>query len=503
VVVKVTGCGTREGVLISGVKKQTESIQNFPVRFPNGDVRNYRGDQLLLRGKQAPLMEFICAGDVIFTKQTLGVVRFIGLHEDYVGTVIVIEPIDPKLPNDPNVDSFRKQFPSASLSDSRAYNILRKREEILKILPPDILLLQLSKIKDKYLAFLEESRETARAFEEDMSWRNKKITEIENDISLQKMENDVGEQEKEKNTADNSFGGVASPQDDTDENNTVQLIFDPGRLGIKALWESGKVEGVSEGEQAEKLGVQVGWVIVKVGEEEYSEERLDSKVAGDSSYTLTFQVLTGNDDEPEKTASKESEQTIPPPSTEVPLKEMITTESEREKYERKIRELEEQIEDFQYAIEDLQTKNSNLENEHKELPTLRTKVKQLRSSKVMFQGQIKEVQKRQRDWRKKAEENEKEFKKLTQKPSYNKKLRQKSLPNKSEKGKHVRRSSAKMPRPDASNTVSLSARSLPGVGDGSSETLSLSNLNTDKKNSKRNNKKKTGRKSWFGNNNRS
>lgn len=486
--VKITGCATRDGVLIAGVKKQSEAIQKFPVRFPQGDVRTYRGDQLLLRGKKAPLMEFIRVGDVIFTKETLGVVRFIGLHEDFVGTVIVLESIDPVIPTDPSVGSFRKLFPSASLSDSRSYNILRKGEDILKVLPPDVLLFQLSKIKDKYLAYLEDSRESAKAFEKEMHERSKKVSELEDGIKKQ----------KEQNAAADESAEVAAEATDGDvESNTVQILFQSGRLGIKAVWSNGKVEGVSEGGQAEKLGVQVGWTIIKIDDEDYLEETLDARVDGSEDYKLTF-LTTTDAEKPIKDSAPPQQEEPEPGTSEVPLKEMLFTETEREKYEIKIRKLKEQIEDTQYTIEDLQTKNDNLENEQKELPKLQVKVKQLRSSKVMFQGQIKEVQKRQKEWKKKAEVNEKAYIDLLEKKSAER-GRQNDSSNKMNVDaakKHKRRLSAKMPTPDVSNTVSLSSTSIPEIGAGSSETMSLSKVVADKKSKKK--KTKRGM-SFFGN----
>merc|ERR1719410_2190449 len=113
------------------------------------------------------MQEYIRVGDIIYTKLTLGVIRFIGPHEDFPGTVIVMESVDPKLPTDPSVASFRKLFPSANLSDSRSYTILTKPEEILKILPPDAILQQLSRIKDKYLAFASDTRERDKQRDED------------------------------------------------------------------------------------------------------------------------------------------------------------------------------------------------------------------------------------------------------------------------------------------------------------------------------------------------
>jgi len=487
VVVKIQGCPTRDGVLISGVKKPTKVIQKFPVRFPNGDVRIYRGDQLLLRGTQAPLLEYIRVGDIIFTKKTLGVVRFIGLHEDYIGTVIVIEPIDPKLPTDPSVASFRKTFPSANLADSRAYNIVRGVDEILKVLPPDTLLQQLSKIKDKYLAYVEDSRNSDQIFEEDINKRSKRITELENEIR---------EQEKEMKPPVIDGDREAVPAED-DEVNLTRIVFQPGRLGIKAIWSTGEVEGVSPDMQAESLGVQVGWTIVKIDDVDYSEETLDTKVAGRVDYTLTFKIPIRSD---ERTPEIEDERTVKPnPAGDTDAKSALYSETEREKYERQIQELNDHIEDFQYTIEALQNKNTKMEEEHKELPKLRHKVEQLRNSKTMFIGQIKEVQKREKEWKQKAEENEQKYKKLAMELQAADKPESMKMEDSSKKEKdiktvkakkrggarHGRKSSVQMPKPDSANTLSIGSQPTPHIGDGASQKVSMSSLtnSTDGNNS--------------------
>jgi len=472
VVVKVQGCPTRDGVLISGVKKPSKVIQKFPVRFPNGDVRTYRGDQLMLRGSQAPPLEYVRVGDIIFTKKTLGVVRFIGLHEDYVGTVIVLEPIDPKLPTDPDVASFRKVFPSANLADSRAYNILRGVEEVLKVLPPDGLLQQLSKIKDKYLAFVEESRERDRFFEEDMRKRLRKIADIENEIK----------------EWENVSGNESDSEDNEDEDALeTQIVFKPGRLGVKAMWETGEIEGVSANQQAEKLGVKVGWTIVKVDDEKYSEAVIDRKSAGDLDYVLTFRKKKS----PKIKAPDEPqiEPKIEPPKAEsTDFKNILVAETDREQYERRIHELNDQIEDFQYTIEALQNKNTNMMEEHKQLPKLRNKVLQLRNSKTMFIGQIKEVQKREKEWKAKAEENEQKYNKLLLElqsgDPQSKKIEDSPKDKDSEATKarvrigttHKRKRSVQMPQPDSANTLSIGSQPAPQIGAGSAQTVSISSL---------------------------
>jgi len=470
VAVKVKGCPTRDGVLVSGVKKPTKTIERFPVRFPNGDVRTYLGSQLFFRGSKAPLLEFIRVGDIIFTKSTLGVVRFIGLHEDFVGTIIVLEPIDPKLPSDPDVDSFRKVFPSANLSDNRAYIIIRRMEDILKILPPDTLLQQLSKIKDKYLAYVECSREKDRVFEEDMSKWAKKIAKLE-----QQKEDTIVEE-----TSSDAQVSIAS-----EDSNIKQILFQPGRLGIKAVWSTGEVEGVSPEGQAERLGVKAGWIMVKIDDEDYSEHRLDSRMAGDKEYTMTFQIPS-TDPKPEPV----------PRRIEETAGELLTKETAKESYERKIHEFNEQIEDYQYTVEGLQKKNLKLEQELKELPKLRDKVGQLRNSRVVFRGQIKEVQKRLQKAKEKAELNEKKFKdSLLERKLADKNSPLQSPQNEEERNRgskpfrrHNRKPSVTMPKPDSSNTVDLSGKPIPKIGDGSAQTVSLSNLHQQP--TKRTNQKK-------------
>jgi len=473
VVVKIQSCPPRNGVLISGVKKPSKDIQKFPVRFPNGDVRTYRGDQLLLRGAQAPMLEYIRVGDIIFTKKTLGVVRFIGLHEEFVGTVIVIEPIDPKLPTDPSVPSFRKLFPSANLADSRAYNIVRGVDEILKVLPPDSLLQQLSKIKDKYLAYVEETRNTDQHFAEDINKRSRRIKELETEIR---------EQEKELISAQQGSVTVEG-----EEVNLARKVFKPGKLGIKAVWTTGEVEGVSPDMQAEELGVEVGWKIVKIDDEDYSEEALDAKVAEQTEYTLTFMIPIKTNDIP-RDNQEEPEGPMKGPSN-ADARATLYSETEVEKYERQIQELTDHIEDFDYTIEALQSKNTKMEEEHKELPKLRKKVEQLRNSKTMFIAQIKEVQKREKEWMRKAEENEQKYKKLLSEMQQGspqsskledapKKEKDSNTTKLKARGaRHGRKASVQMPKPEAANTVSIGSQPAPKIGDGSAQTVSMSSLN--------------------------
>jgi len=88
----------------------------------------------------------------------------------------------------------------------------------------------------------------------------------------------------------------------------------------------------------------------------------------------------------------------------------------------------------------------------------------------MFKGQIKEFQKRLQKAKEKAELNEKRFKGSLLEHKSAEKIEGSRPRN------HIRKPSVTMPRPDGSNTVSLSGKPIPKIGDGSAETLSLSNL---------------------------
>ena len=115
------------------------------------------------------MLDFVRVGDIIFTKNTLGVVRFVGRHEDFSDVVVVMEPMDPKLATDPNVNCFQKLFPSANLSAQNPYNILTDAKNILKILPPETILQQISNIKEKFSAFVEETIEKQKQSETDLA----------------------------------------------------------------------------------------------------------------------------------------------------------------------------------------------------------------------------------------------------------------------------------------------------------------------------------------------
>jgi len=439
--VRVAGCPSRDGVLISGVKKQTNLIQKFHVRFPNGDVRTHRGDQLLLRGTQAPLGEYIRVGDIVFTKKTLGVVRFIGLHEDYKGPVMVMEPVDPKLPRDPSVKSYRKLFPSANLSDDRTYRTITRVDEILKLLPPDSLLQQISKIKDKYSALVEETREKDRLFEAERDDAISRVKLLETQQALAK-----------ENKGKGNIGKPKKPNEKP-KSEIVSFMFQPGQMGIQAKWNEGEVVSVIHNGQAMRLGVQEGWKIVQIDGEPYTESLLDQKMEGQSEYSLAFEI---------------------PMAIKQPLRGQALQHKgglsplEKERYESTVSQLSGQIKDYHSKVEALKTKNTKLEEELKEMTLLRVKVERLRSSRVLFINQIKDIKKKEKEYKEKADEFERKRGKLKEQAGASgaeTKNHAKDpsapppIPRGGRKGhpkkNAVRRRSMKMPKPEPGNTINL------------------------------------------------
>jgi len=400
VVVKVAGCAPRDGVLIAGVQKNTSYIQKFPVRFPNGNVTVYRSDQLLLRGSRAPPMEYIRVGDIAYTKRTLGVIRFIGLHEDFAGTIIVLEPMDPKLPADPSVESFRRLFPSATLSDSTNYLLLRGIEEIIKLLSPDVLLQQLSKLRDRYTELISDRKEKTLFQEEDLERTDKRIEELEivkeNLVSKRAMSPKHRTKDKK---------GAEPPNSPLTENEpvTTSILFHPGRLGIRAVWMSGKIEQVTDDGQAQRYGVQPGWIITHIDGEEYHIDGLDAKTRGDKDILLTFEIPKNG-----ANPSTETQAPVPPSDT----KDIMFLDVQKDIYERKIQELKDKVKDYQGEVQTLVSRKKELEDEHKEVTRLQVKVETLRTSRQMFMNQAKTTQKKMVSWKDAATEFEEKCAKL-------------------------------------------------------------------------------------------
>jgi len=503
VAVRVAGCPTRDGVLISGVKKQTKLIQKFHVRFPNGDIRTHRGDQILLRGSKAPLTEFVRVGDIIFTKNTLGVVRFVGKHEDFPDLVIVMEPIDPKLPTDPDVESFRKLFPSANLSDQNPYNILTKAEDILKMLPSDTILKQISNIKDKYIAFVEERKEKEKQYSDELTSADCRIEQLE-DFRAKLGEQKQGDEKQEIEADDMKRGShpenaALESENEHTEPTSVSFTFNPGRLGIKAVWETGEVEGVSKDAQADHRGIKRGWRITHVDDRLYTEEILDAHRGGKNPFTLTFEVPP---------ASQEDE-TGTGPNVVLPIwgnknpnrahARPVLSDEVKQEYEQKIRDLTSKIEESQDLVMNLETENAQMEKDHEEMTNLCVKVEQLRNSRVLFMSQIKTIKNRGKIWREKAEEFEKKYQKLLE----------------DRKGREIKNDDEKVPPPGPEGVLSSQSqknveqdKNLGQTGSGSlksrkslrmpkpepGNTLSLMGLSTKGKDKT---KKRRKRASWF------
>jgi len=498
VAVRVAGCPSRDGVLISGVRKQTKLIQKFHVRFPNGDVRTHRGDQILLRGSKAPLTEFVRVGDIIFTKNTLGVVRFVGKHEEFQDWIIVLEPMDPKLPSEPNVGSFRKLFPSANLSDQNPYNILKKADDILKMLPPDSILQQISNIKDKYLAFVEERKQKEWQYGVELKNTDSRIRQLEH-FQAQVKEKIKATEASGVRNGKNPGTATRERQNDPPEPHSVLLGFEPGLLGIKAVWATGEVESVSKDAQADHRGIQKGWKITHVDNEPYSEQVLDAHTTGVNPYTLTFEVPPDSKEVPTSDPSVENK--VQPdvvlcfddmqeflgqhenPSGASPRP--VLSDDVREASKQKIKELTLKIEESQVLVTKLKTKNTQLEEDHKEMTRQRVKAEHLRNSRVLFQSQIKTIQNRGKEWRKKAMEFEKKYQNLLEQrrrvevknnghdaqtvpPGTGRAFssqRQKNVEQDQKlakgSGRSRRRKSTKMPMPEPGNTLSLKGLSGP------------------------------------------
>jgi outer membrane murein-binding lipoprotein Lpp len=138
---------------------------------------------------------------------------------------------------------------------------------------------------------------------------------------------------------------------------------------------------------------------------------------------------------------------------------------EKAKFESKVSELSNQIEDYQYKVEALKTKNKKLEEEHKEITHLKVKVESLRNSRALFINQIKDIKKKEKEFKEKADDFERKRGNLVGQAGGIEAIKDRgngpSVPppiprNKSSKKRKVgRRKSAKMPTPDANNMIRL------------------------------------------------
>jgi len=69
---------------------------------------------------------------------------------------------------------------------------------------------------------------------------------------------------------------------------SLEVEFEPGRLGIKVDFSNGRVETVDGGSQADCKGVLVGMHFFSVQGESYTEERLKAALAGIDNYRVIF-----------------------------------------------------------------------------------------------------------------------------------------------------------------------------------------------------------------------
>jgi len=395
--------------------------------------------------------------------------------------------MDPKLPTDPTIESFRKLFPSANLSDQNPYTILWNADEILKMLPPDIILKQISNIKDKYLAFLEDRKELEKQNTIELTNADSRIVQLEGfQAQLKERIHQLWQDCKRSDSGKGTNENHNAPP----ESRSVSFTFQPGRLGINAVWAKGEVRSVSEDTQADHLGIQPGWRITHVDNEPYSEELVDAHTAGIDPYTLTFEIPP-DPKEVSTTSLPGLQQATALPTlndmqdiwgqNENPIEAGARPglgSEVREEYEQKIKELNSKIEESQDFVTKLKAKNTRLEEDHKELTRLRVKSQSFRNSRVLFQSQIKIIQNRGKEWRKKAMEFEKKYEKLLDErgrveaktnehgkwtpspPGTERELSLKGQKNveedqKTAKPKSRRRKSSKMPMPEPGNTLSL------------------------------------------------
>jgi len=71
---------------------------------------------------------------------------------------------------------------------------------------------------------------------------------------------------------------------------TKTIQFQPGSLGMSVRWGEGVVTNMDQGSQTEKLGVKVGWKLINVGNDEYTEDILDKYIAENKPFSITFKT---------------------------------------------------------------------------------------------------------------------------------------------------------------------------------------------------------------------
>merc|ERR1711874_180923 len=76
----------------------------------------------------------------------------------------------------------------------------------------------------------------------------------------------------------------------------VVVRFEPGAIGIDAIWDWGLVTQVQLGGQANRLGVKRGWTFHALEDRPYIKQHLDALLTGSRSFSVTF--ITGAEGTP-------------------------------------------------------------------------------------------------------------------------------------------------------------------------------------------------------------
>jgi len=81
------------------------------------------------------------------------------------------------------------------------------------------------------------------------------------------------------------------PKDDESLSFTeIQIVFRPGKLGMRFEWESGTVRQIIPGTQSAEAGLRMGCVLKYIDGELYSERMLRAKIEARKHFTATFTV---------------------------------------------------------------------------------------------------------------------------------------------------------------------------------------------------------------------
>jgi len=367
VIVEVPGEDPREGILLNG-RRKAGKVQKFTVRFENSDLRTYTGDRFTLTGKQAAMDEYIQEGDVLFTRKTLGVCRYIGPVPGYGELVICVEAYDPKLPNEDNID-YVGLIPNANLKSDGSYYFVMEKREIKKIVPPEDILTMLSRIKDKYMELYQNPRTVTVQAE-----------------------------------APPSQPAAAEAPAEEPTVQTCTIAFKAEKLGIKANWHTGSVDfKLEEACQAKALGVRQGWQIIEVNGEPYSESVLDTAIDAAQGFELTFDtkgIPRGNPDREDARAAVVAATTgalEQGGSASIPQGMSSEMINELEQLRAETQELKDVLRQKDEEIMILKHKNEELLAESKELNQLRMKVEQLRNSRKTFSDLVRNLENQKAD----------------------------------------------------------------------------------------------------------